>query len=95
MPDRLGVLDLPTIMFWLVLAMLAYWLVTSVFSILAARNHFEISRHDLLVKSKQLRLDYLNSLEERIAGVETDDVDVNVDVIEDEGEPEISSKLAA
>ena len=67
---------MPSIIYALTLALLAYWLVTSVFSILAARNHFEISRHDLLVKSKKMRLEYLNSLEERMAGVEVDEDDV-------------------
>lgn len=59
--------------YWFALAFLAYWLVTSIFSTLAARSHFELRRHDLLVRSKQLRLEYLHSLEERMAGVEDED----------------------
>lgn len=66
---------MPAIIYALTLALLAYWLVTSVFAILAARNYFEISRHDLLVRSRQLRIEYLNSIEERIAGVEVDEDD--------------------
>jgi len=69
------VLDLASTVYALTLALLAYWLVTSVFSVLAARSYFEISRHDLLVRSKQLRIEYLNSLEERMAGIEVDEED--------------------
>ena len=78
-------LDVPTLIYALTLVLLAYWLVTSVFAVLAARNHFEISRHELLVKSKQMRLEYLNSLEERMAGVD----------IDDEDEPAKTPRLAA
>lgn len=54
-------------------------MVTAVVGVLAARAHFEIQRHDLIVRSKQMRLDYLNSHEEKTACV----VDGSA-VIEDE-----------
>ena len=63
---------LPPILIWLVLGLLTYCLVTSVVAVLAARAHFETQRHDLIVRSKQMRLDYLNSLDEKMAGVEED-----------------------
>ncbi len=72
----------PTILFWLILGLLAYALVTSVFSILGARLHFEAQRHDLLVRSKRLRQEYLNSIDEKMAGV-LDDEELDV-VIEEE-----------
>ncbi len=78
-PDTLGVSSVPPILIWLILGLLVYCLVTSVVAVLAARTHFEIQRHDLVVRSKQMRLDYLNSLEEKMAGM----VDGSV-VVEDE-----------
>jgi len=69
----------PPILIWLILGLLTYCLVTSVMAILAARAHFETKRHDLIVRSKQMRLEYLNSIEEKMAGVVDDSV-----VIEDE-----------
>lgn len=51
------------------MGLLAYWLATSVFAALSARIHFEVQRHDLLVRSKQLRIEYLSSVEEKRAGV--------------------------
>ncbi len=77
-PDTHCVSTVPPILIWLVLCLLTYCLVTSVVAVLAARAHFETKRHDLIVRSKQLRLDYLNSLDEKIAGVVDDSV-----VIED------------
>jgi len=65
---------IPPILIWLVLGLLVYCLATSVTAVLAARAHFETARHDLIVKSKLLRLEYLNSLDEKMAGVEDDDV---------------------
>lgn len=61
--------DVPTLIYWLALAFLGYWLATAVFAILAARTHFELRRHDLLARSKQRRREYLESVEERMAGV--------------------------
>ena len=60
-------------MLWLILGLLGYTLVTSIFATLAARAHFETRRHDLIVKSKQMRLRYLLSLEEKMAGVLDDE----------------------
>ncbi len=65
---------IPPILIWLILGFLAYCLVTSVTAVLAARAHFETARHDLIVKSKQLRLEYLNSLGERMADMVDDSV---------------------
>jgi len=56
---------IPPILIWLVLGLLVYSLVTSVTAVLAARAHFETARHDLIVKSKLLRHEYLNSLGEQ------------------------------
>ncbi len=75
----------PTLIFWLTLGLLAYWLTTTIFSILAARIHFELSRHNLLVKSQQMRLEYLSTIDERMAGV-IEDEHSNV-VIEEDDEP--------
>lgn len=61
------------------LGLLGYALVTAVLSILGARVHFEIQRHDLIYRSKKIRMEYLQSLNERMAGVVDDSV-----VIEDE-----------
>lgn len=61
-------------MIWLALGFLTYCLVTVVVQVLAARAHFETARHDLIVKSKQMRLEYLNSLDEKKAGVVDDSV---------------------
>ncbi len=69
----------PPILIWLILAGLAYCLVTSVAAVLSARAHFETQRHDLIVRSKKMRLEYLNSIEEKMAGVVEDSV-----LIEDE-----------
>lgn len=59
----------PPLLIWLVLGLLTYCLVTAVVSVLAARAHFDIQRHNLIVRSKQMRQDYLNSYEEKVAGV--------------------------
>ncbi len=64
---------------WLILGLLVYCLATSVAAVLAARAHFETSRHDLIVRSKQMRLAYLRSLNEKMTGEVDDSV-----VIEDE-----------
>jgi hypothetical protein len=84
--DTLVVHATPSILFWLILGSLGYALATSVFSILAARLHFETQRHDLLVRSKQLRLEYLDTLDEKIAGVL--DEDATGVIIEEEDEPQ-------
>ena len=81
-PDTLGVSPVLPILIWLILAGLAYCLVTSVVAVLSARAHFETQRHNLIVRSKQMRLEYLNSLGERMAGVVDDSV-----VIEDDLDP--------
>jgi hypothetical protein len=64
------------ILIWLVLGLLAYCLVTAVVAVLAASAHFQTQRHDLLVQSKKMRLEYLNSLEEKMAGVVDDSVEI-------------------
>ncbi|GAB4107949.1 MAG: hypothetical protein Kow00105_12720 [Phycisphaeraceae bacterium] len=66
-------LDTNTLIILLVLAGLSYWLVTSVVGTLAARFSFEVRRHDLIVESKRLRLEYLNAYEHRAAGIIEDD----------------------
>lgn len=71
-PDTLGVSAVPPLLIWLVLGLLTYCLVTAVVAVLAARAHFEVQRHDLIVRSKQMRRDYLHSYEEKIAGVVDD-----------------------
>jgi hypothetical protein len=75
--------SIPPILIWLVLGLLIYCLATSVAAVLAARAHFETSRHDLIVKSRQMRNDYLRSLDEKMGGMVDDSV-----VIEDELESE-------
>lgn len=72
-PDTPGVITIPPLMLWLILGLLGYALVTSVFATLAARAYFETRRHDLIVKSKRMRLAYLNSLQEKLAGVLDDE----------------------
>ncbi len=74
----------PTILFWLILGLLTYAFVTSIFSILGARLHFETQRHNLLVRSKLLRQEYLNSLDEKQAGVIDDEQDVIIEEDDDE-----------
>ena len=64
---------MPPLLIGSVLAMFAYCFVTSALSVLASRIYFEIERHNLLVHSKLMRLEYLRSLEERSAGVEADE----------------------
>lgn len=66
--------SIPPILMWLVLALLIYCLATSVAAVLAARAHFETARHNLIVESKLMRLEYLNSMDERMAGVVDDSV---------------------
>ena len=79
---------------WLTLGLLAYWLTTSVFAALAARIHFEIARHDLLVKSKHMRLKYLSTLDERMAGVIHDDEHPDVIIEEDDEQAPPNAKAA-
>ena len=62
----------PPLLIVCVLAMIAYCFITAALSVLSARIYFEVQRHDLLVHSKHLRLEYLNSIEEKMAGVEED-----------------------
>lgn len=83
---------IPTLLIWIILGLLVYWLTTAVFSILAARIHFEVSRHNLLVRSKQMRNDYLSTLNERMAGV-IDDEDTQDVIVEEPDEKPM--KLAA
>lgn len=66
--------SIPPILIWVVLGFLAYCLATSVAAVLAARAHFETARHDLIVESKKLRLEYLSTIDEKMAGVEDDSV---------------------
>jgi len=80
---------MPLLIFWLALGTLVYWLATTVFSVLGARVHFEVRRHNLLVRSKQLRLEYLNSIDDRLAGVVEDE-----DVIEPLDEAQAEEPLA-
>jgi len=74
------VIAAPPLLIGIVLALIAYCFVTAVLSVLSSRVHLEVQRHNLLVHSKLLRLEYLNSLEEKMAGVE-DDFD---EVLEDD-----------
>jgi len=62
----------PPLLILAALALIAYCFVTAVVSVLAARLHIEVQRHDLLVRSKLLRLEYLNSIEDRMTGTEED-----------------------
>jgi hypothetical protein len=64
---------------WIVLGLLAYCLVTSIMAVLAARVHFEIERHKLIIRSKQMRLEYLNTLEEKMSGMVDDSVIIEPD----------------
>lgn len=76
--------SVPTIIFWLILGLLAYSLVTSFFSVLGARLHFETQRHNLLVRSKLMRLEYLRSIDEKMAGVLDDE---EFDIVEEDESP--------
>jgi hypothetical protein len=69
----------PPLLIWIVLGLLAYCLVTSIMAVLAARVHFEIERHELIIRSKKMRLEYLNSIEDKMAGMVDDSV-----IIEDD-----------
>lgn len=51
------------VIYWLVFGMLGYVLTTCVLSMLASRVEAEVQRHDLIVASKQKRLEYLARLE--------------------------------
>ena len=57
---------------WPVLALLAYLFVTAVLSVLTSYHRYALRVHNLVVQSKQQRIDYQRKLMERYEVVEAE-----------------------
>ncbi len=91
-PDTQDVINPDNMLFYAIIASLLYTLATCFFSILGARIHFETRRHDLIVRSKQMRLEYLRSLDERMAGVIDEEEGAQATLVKEE--PQANKRAA-
>ncbi len=91
-PDTQDVINPDNMLFYAIIAFLLYMLATCFFTILGARIHFETRRHDLLVRSKHLRLQYLHSLDERMAGIIDEEEEAQTTLVQEE--PTAANKAA-